>query len=343
MTDPWVALASDLPLSRTEREVVRRFEAEPLGRTFLPLADILRAHRHQDESLELLMAGVERHPSFSVARVVLVRELLGKGLIGEAWRILASAPTSLKDNLLAQKLRLRLAILRGDAEAARATYQHLQVHQMLDGESKRIGNLFEVSGIETARQQLLKEIVDRGVEPVLDAPPLATPPPADALPSTPSIPANGMAPAADLSESSAFPDSGAGNVSVFFRADRLDDDPRLAAFHVVPLGEILGPADSGGPGRAGGGDGIALDSSTLADIYARQGHYGKALTVYRRLLREAPNSDLLKLKVAELIKLEREQVHADLIVDPQLVDRLESVEIIDRQIRFYNDLLARLT
>ena len=54
MTDPWIPLLASLPLTRTEREVVKRFEADPGGRTFLPVADILRSHRLVDESLELL-------------------------------------------------------------------------------------------------------------------------------------------------------------------------------------------------------------------------------------------------------------------------------------------------
>ena len=89
--------------------------------------------------------------------------------------------------------------------------------------------------------------------------------------------------------------------------------------------------------------GIELDSTTLADIYARQGHYGKALEVYRRLLRMTPGNDLLRRKVSELAKLDREQRDVDLGVDPALVDRMESVEIIDRQIKFYNDMLGRLS
>ena len=89
MNGPWTALLNKLTLSRTEREVVKRFEADPSGRTFLPIADILRSHRLQDESLELRTQGVDRHPTFSVARVVLARELLQKGLVEAAWRTLA--------------------------------------------------------------------------------------------------------------------------------------------------------------------------------------------------------------------------------------------------------------
>src|SRR4051812_43320752 len=115
MTEPWWSMLTSLPLSLTEREVAKRFEADPLGRTFLPVADILRSHRLVDESLELLAQGVARHPGFAVARVVLARELLQKGAIVDAWQILEDSPVALRDNLLAQKLRFRLALLLGAA------------------------------------------------------------------------------------------------------------------------------------------------------------------------------------------------------------------------------------
>ena len=53
MTTPWSAILEKLPLSRTERAVVKRFEGDPEGRAFLPVADILRAHRMGDEAIEI--------------------------------------------------------------------------------------------------------------------------------------------------------------------------------------------------------------------------------------------------------------------------------------------------
>ena len=154
MADVWTPLLANLPLSKSERDVARRFSAEPLGRSFLPVADILRAHRLVDESLELLTHGVERHPGFTVARVVLARELLAKGMIDTSWTLLEQAADSLRENVLAQKLRFKLALLLAHEADARASYQHLKLMQMLDPEVKRLGELLEVSGISEARQKL---------------------------------------------------------------------------------------------------------------------------------------------------------------------------------------------
>lgn len=335
MNGPWIALLNKLPLSRTEREVVKRFEADPSGRTFLPIADILRSHRLVDESLELLTQGVDKHPTFSVARVVLARELLQKGLIENAWRTLESSPVALAENILAQKLRFRLAILMGFEPTARAGYQHMQLHQMVDADTKRLADVHEVTGFAAAREKLIKELESRGTTLVLPAA-RPTPPSAAEVLSGP-VPGFEAPPAAaepslrDLPVNSAYLD-----------AETLERDHNLAGFHVIPLDEIFRPQAEGAPSRAVTGAGVELDSTTLADIYARQGHHTKALSVYRRLLRLTPGNDLLRRKVAELARLEREQKSVDLTIDPSVVDKMEEVEIIDRQIRFYNELLGKL-
>lgn len=335
MNDPWIPILANLPLSRTEREVAKRFEADPSGRTFLPVADILRTHRLIDESLELLTQGVERHATFTVARVVLARELLAKGLIEIAWRTLASSPVSLVENILAQKLRFRLSILLGMEPEARATYQHMLAHQMVDGDTKRVAELLDVTGFGAARDKLIKDLRDRGTEPVIPEP------------AAPNAAANAPQPddlrMAVAGATAAQPRA----VSAYLDGEKLDDDQGLSGFHVVPLDEIFRPTGES-PGAtdmsrgAPGADGVELDSTTLADIYAHQGHYGKALAVYRRLLRLTPGNELIRRKVGDLSKLDRDQRDVDLTVDPALVDRMETVEIIDRQIRFYNDLLTKL-
>ena len=328
MTDPWIAITKDLPLSRAEREIVRRYEADPEGRAFLPLADILRAHRLANECLELLLRGVERHPQFTVARIVLVRELTTRGLIGEAWRHLSATEGNLHDNVMAQRLKFRLAILRGDAALAESVLRHLKLRQMLDGEGKRLTDQFELTGLGAARDHLLQEYRSRGIEPDLATGVLPPPPTMAAREQT----GPGELPAQPTSG----PHSG---------EEEPDDATPSAAhhFHVMALSEVFRPGDDAAPMRTPGSGGLELDSTTLADIYARQGHYAKALSVYRRLLRAAPTSELLRLKVAELARLEREQRDADLSIDPVIADQMETLEVIDRQMRFYSDLLARLS
>ncbi len=319
MIEPWLPLLEKLPLSRTEREVVKRFRADPDGRAFLPVADILRAHRKVDESLELLVQGVNRHPRFTVARVVLARELFRKGMVLESWQCLQDSPISLDENVLAQKLQYKMAILLRDETAVLRLQRHMDAFKMMDNETKRLADLLAISGLDRCREELVRELVQQGIPLESLAP--STAPPRLMAPSAsqPQAPADEEAPA----------------------ASRWED--RVAGFHVVPLGEVFRPRDSRDTAGGPVDDAVELDSTTLAEIYARQGHYGKALGVYRRLVRLNPNNDLLRRKLAELTRLERAQQDERVEVDPAVVDQMEQLEIIDTQLRYLNGILERLS
>ena len=58
MTRHWVSQFQKLPLSKAERQILGKFEADPAGLGFLPLADVLKAHKLYDEALELMSEGV---------------------------------------------------------------------------------------------------------------------------------------------------------------------------------------------------------------------------------------------------------------------------------------------
>ena len=118
----------------------------------------------------------------------------------------------------------------------------------------------------------------------------------------------------------------------------------ISKYHVVPLSEVFLPGERSPAVAAAATNSqrLELDSTTLAEIYAKQGHYSKSLGIYRRLLRLSPHNDLIRLKVAELVRLDKEQRDEDIETDPAVYDRMEIVEIIDKQARFYNSLLNKL-
>jgi tetratricopeptide (TPR) repeat protein len=317
MTTPWSAILDKLPLSRTERAVVKRFEGDPEGRTFLPVADILRSHKMIDEAIEILTQGVARHPAFTIARVVLARELLAKGLVTESWRTLEHSPTALRDNLLAQKLRFKLAILLDSLDHAQATLQQLQMSNSVDSESRALADLIALGGITRARERLIADIKRRGGTVVL--------PEGNFLPTPEALP---EAPPPSVGDP--FDSSHASEIN----------EREIAGFHVMPLTDVFEPGDMASTETTAGG--VELDSSTLADIYMKQGHYPKALAMYRRLLRLTPHDDKLKRRVTELTRLAQDQRAHDMSIDPVVVDHMEQIERIDRQIRFLNDMLERL-
>lgn len=320
----WVAIAGQLPLSRVEQEVLKRFRDDPSGRQFLPLSDVLRSHKLYDESLELLTQGVQDHPAFSVARVVLARELFQRGLIMEAWTALERSPAPLSDNVLAQKLRFKMAVLLGDETAARSSIQALKVQQGVDPEVRRIFDQLEVEGVLVARDSFRDELTSRGID-------LRLPKMSDTVREDEQKP------------SAISKDSARGRGKRFILEYELDESTRrhVDNFHVVPLVEVFVPTD-GESASLGDSGQVELDSTTLAEIYAKQGFYSKALAIYRRLLRMAPHNDLIRLKVSEMARLEKDQRQDDLEVDPVVFERMEVTELIDRQMRFMQSMLDRL-
>jgi len=322
----WIKMARQLPLSRVEQEVLRRFQEDPSGRQFLPLGDLLRNHKLIDESLELLTQGVQDHPGFAVARVVLVRELFQRGLVLDAWTTLDKAPSPLTDNVLAQKLKFKMSILLGDESSARSAMQCLKIQQGIDPEIKKISEQLERDGLLLTREAFRNDLIKRGVD--LRMPHI-------------------VELSAQVSQSSQFEnktvDSSRFRGARFVLEYNLDDNVRkhVENFHVVPLQEVFIPGGSEGSETPKSNQ-VELDSTTLAEIYAKQGFYSKALAIYRRLLRMAPHNDLIRMKVSETARLDKEQRHDDLESDPVIYDRMEVTDVIDRQVRFMRAMLDKL-
>jgi hypothetical protein len=76
MQSVWIEICGQLNLSKGEKAALERFDKD--RRSFLPVADILRNHERIDECIELLYEGVSEFPNFSVARVILARDLFHK-------------------------------------------------------------------------------------------------------------------------------------------------------------------------------------------------------------------------------------------------------------------------
>ncbi len=317
-------MVSQLPLSRVEQEVLRRFQEDPSGRQFLPLSDVLRNHKLVDESLELLTQGVQNHPGFAIARVVLARELFHRGLVMEAWEALENSQLPLSDNILAQKLRFKIAVLLGDESTARSAMQLLRIQQGVDPESRRLFDQLEIDGIQSVRDSFRADLQKKGVDLRLPSPALGQ---------------QAEKPQSQQSPEGVIRAKG----QRFILEYELDSATRkqIENFHVVPLSEVFVP-DSAANSVGGGGQQVELDSTTLAEIYAKQGVYSKALSIYRRLLRIAPHNDLIRLKVSEMARLEREQRSDDLAADPVVFERMEVNDLIDRQMRFMQGLLNKL-
>ena len=313
--NPWTELLKKNTLKKSEQAVVTRFEKAPDSRAFLPLADLLKAHECRDEAVELLLQGVERHPAFTVARVVLARELYERGMIRNAWSVLLAAREPLFGNVLAQRLRFKICLVMGKETQTRETWSYMQDRHMLDEECSKWGDMLRSTAFDRVRERFITESRRSGI-------------PIEEEPGETSEPVFRQPEEKDEKPTAAI--------------SALSDEVRqkLSGYHVIPINEIFplaaqkeNPADL---------ESRELDSTTLAGIYEKQGHYQKALNIYRRLLEHSPHSEFLQRKVVEVGALKQEQRQLDASVDPGAVAGMESLEDLDQRIRFLNQLLERL-
>jgi tetratricopeptide repeat protein len=144
----------------------RRYAENPQGLTFAPLAEVHRKNGDVPRALELLLAGLELHPNYIPASIVLGRCYWDLGDLGKA------------ESAFAHVLRL-------DDENVIALKSLADINERLErfGEAQRwLHRLVSVDrSNEEAREQLtrLEAIKERGPRPALSAP---APAPASELP-----------------------------------------------------------------------------------------------------------------------------------------------------------------
>ena len=303
----WVALLESTELSQSDRDTLARFEKDPVGRGFLPVGDLLYSKGFINEAIELLMEGVERHPKYSVARVILGKYLYDKGMFVTSWKTLNDVPVSLSDNLLAQHILFRLALILGEEKEARRLLSHMKDQNLIDHDIEHLNRTLQVEGIKAVKEFLLTAYHEDEIE----------------------LPKENEKIFMSSEKSS---ESLTGGVT--------EDYSKLGAFHVVPLKEIFAPSESSSSEVEV--KGVELDSTTLADIYEKQHHFGRALEIYRRLLRVSPSSDLIRRKISELSKKKQDLENSDLGLSPDIVDNIEDNRTVDSQISMLEGMLEKL-
>lgn len=106
-------------------ECRKRWEAAPLTRAFIPLADLLRRAGRNDEALAVLDEGLSRHPQAVGGLVTLARTLASAGRPTQAAEAAVRVLDCDPDNLVAMELIADEDRRRGDLVAASGHYERL--------------------------------------------------------------------------------------------------------------------------------------------------------------------------------------------------------------------------
>ena len=343
MIDKWLALIEGVKLSRSESTVVKKFKQDPDGKYFLQFSDILKTHGKENESLELLIEGVNRHPTFSVARVLLAKNLLDRGLVEEAWQTLEESPVSLEGNKLSTKLKIKICVLLGYEDIARSL--------LFEGKTGTDSQILSIKqdiinlGFDSARIKLIEELS-------LDKDFILKNFSSSKIKKKKNQKSN---PSKQSDSDSKDNLDGIGSIDDIDNIDNIDNidikalttkrsstcgSSSLNDFHLSNLSNALSESQESIISQNFASS--SLSSMTLASIYTKQGHYGKALGIYRQLLLEKPHNKVLLEKIAELSELDKKQTISDIAVDPELVDKMEQLKIIDYKISILNSLMSKL-
>lgn len=104
--------------SKDIEKLKEKFGKDPNSKLFLPLAEEYRKEGMLDEAIDVLRTGLEKHQSYTSARVLLGKIYLEKGMLEEAKREFESVIASVPDNLFAHKKLAEIYRDTGEAELA---------------------------------------------------------------------------------------------------------------------------------------------------------------------------------------------------------------------------------
>lgn len=188
---------SEQRLQAEIRRLEARFAASPGGRAFAPLADLYRKDGRLQEALDLVREGLEQHPGYSSAHVILAKTLEDLARDSEAEQSWARVLELDPHNLLALRQLAHAALAAGDTNRARVLFGRLLAADPGNSEAEeRLAALdgdVAMPAPEPASPEPVEEVVE---EPAAEA----TPAPGPAPDRGPDPAPAGTAPASDGGE-----------------------------------------------------------------------------------------------------------------------------------------------
>lgn len=98
-------------LTKEELATIQKFESDPTGAGFVPIAEMLRNRGYIEEAIVILEDGCLRYPQYASARALLAQDYFTQGMFEESLRAAEQVLKANPDNALAQRIHLKLLIL----------------------------------------------------------------------------------------------------------------------------------------------------------------------------------------------------------------------------------------
>lgn len=119
-----------------------KFDKDPNSKLFLPLAEEYRKEGMLDEAIDVLQRGLEKHVTYTSARVLLGKTYLEKGMLDEARKEFEGVIKIVPDNLFAHKKLAEVYRDTGETDLAIKAYKAILKLNPMDDES--VSNLRDI-------------------------------------------------------------------------------------------------------------------------------------------------------------------------------------------------------
>ncbi len=234
--------------SRMDRDIEEKVKGNPSSRLFAPLADRYRKAGLVEKAIDILLRGLQRHPRYVSARVLLARCYVEQGDLEKAREEYLGVLDLDAGNLVALKALGEISRRLGDLEASRGWFRSYLDEFPGDEEMRLALSEIEVS-LRDRQTGATAEMMGGERVPVPEHPDYVV---------------------KDGCEGGEETATGAG-----ITGDSPVDDEDLE-------------------------EGDSLETITLADIYARQGFFERALQIYRKIISQDPANEEVRKRIAEL-------------------------------------------
>jgi tetratricopeptide (TPR) repeat protein len=275
-----------------EIEKLERKHAEhPEGRFFVPLANAYRKMGDVETAEALLREGVQRHPDYLSAHIVLGRCLADRGATAEAEDEFRFVLSDDPQNLIALRTLGELALADGRPAEAADWYRELLAVDPMNEEARQA--LESLSDVPPSGE-LAAEF--RSGAGWWEPEPESTPTDASILDAEPES-------ASGAGGEAAFPAdeelAGAEEIPLSPVSARPEDSgeggyAEVPGLRVEPDQDIAEPSDEDDDGSS------EVVTETIAELYARQGLHERAASVYQELIRRRGGDPTLEGRLAEL-------------------------------------------
>ncbi|HAD82669.1 MAG: hypothetical protein A2509_11460 [Candidatus Edwardsbacteria bacterium RIFOXYD12_FULL_50_11] len=317
----------NIKLSPEIEQLSEKLQADPKSRVFAQLADAYRKSDLLDEAIDTAKRGLENHPNYAIAHLILGRCYLAKGMYALAREEFELTIKNDMQNLVGYKLLGETYEKQNMYPEALKYYQMVLDLEPADAElSEKTAKLKSLMQTEPQAEAApaqpesatppAAEIVETAPAEAAMAQPIITPAepapqaPAPEMPSMPEVLQAEAEKAAErdpqeIALPSVLAEEPAAEVEIADQPTPVTEEAKAETTQTPPA-EAEVPSAAAGPAEEPQPEATEAEpqgpTSTLAEIYVQQGFLEKAIDIYKELVSAQPDNEEYKNRMDELLE-----------------------------------------